>query len=180
MTVRISKKRFPGATFGRPVGSPDDESELERELRKQIGMMGLNLPAFVQFYRFDPIRRWKLDFADLERKVGIEVDGSGPGGVGGHGTEKGRGRDAEKANAAVLQGWRILRATGPMIRDWTFVRWLVTFYQALRSGEDEAGANGARAVADGNSGAIPDPGHKRRQRVVQKSDRGRGSIAPRL
>ena len=56
-------------------------------------------------YRFHPSRRWKLDFAWPYLKVAVEIDGFGYG----HQSIVGLAVDHEKANAAVLLGWKLLR-----------------------------------------------------------------------
>lgn len=61
-------------------------------------------------YRFDPKRRWKADFAQLEARVLIEIEG-GVWNRGRHLTPKGFIKDAEKYLAATLQGWTVLRLT---------------------------------------------------------------------
>ena len=65
-------------------------------------------------YRFAPPRRWRFDFAWVEHRLAVEVEGGHW--VGGH---AGRWfeRDAEKYNAAAIGGWRVLRFTPAMIRD---------------------------------------------------------------
>lgn len=50
-------------------------------------------------------RRWRFDFAWPEQRVAVEIDGFGYG----HQAQKGMAEDNEKANAAVEQGWRVLR-----------------------------------------------------------------------
>lgn len=67
-------------------------------------------PEPVREYRFDSTRRWRFDFAWPALKVAVECDGgtfTGGRHVRGTGFEK----DAEKLNAAALQGWTVLRFT---------------------------------------------------------------------
>ena len=77
-------------------------SRFERLLRS------VGLPAPVREHRFHPVRRWRFDYAWIDHKVALEVEG----GVwtGGHHT-RGVGflGDVEKYNAAVLAGWRVVR-----------------------------------------------------------------------
>jgi len=56
-------------------------------------------------YRFDPKRRWRLDFAWPTLKVAVEIDGFGYG----HQSQQGMVQDNEKANRAVEMGWRVFR-----------------------------------------------------------------------
>lgn len=74
------------------------------------------LPAPVAEHRFAPPRRWRFDLAWPERRLAVEVDG-GTWIGGRHVTGAGYERDAEKHNAAVLAGWRVLRVTPAMITD---------------------------------------------------------------
>lgn len=63
---------------------------------------------FVREHRFHPIRKWRFDFADVENKIAVEIDG----GVfiqGRHSRGAGYRSDAEKFNAAAVLGWRVFR-----------------------------------------------------------------------
>lgn len=70
----------------------------------------VGLPEPVPEYRFAPPRRWRIDWAWPDQRVGLEVDGGVW--VGGRHT-RGAGwlKDAEKLNAAAVLGWRMLRCT---------------------------------------------------------------------
>ena len=61
-------------------------------------------------YQFHPTRKFRLDFAWTENRVGLEVDG-GVWVGGAHGRGTGIVRDQEKTNLAAGLGWRILRVT---------------------------------------------------------------------
>jgi len=67
-------------------------------------------------YRFSPPRRWRFDFAWPDEKVAVEVEG-GTWSFGRHVRGRGYAADCEKYNAAVIDGWRVLRFTGGMLRD---------------------------------------------------------------
>ena len=66
-------------------------------------------------YRFDPGRRWRFDYAFPDSKVAVEVDGGTYSG-GRHTTGSGYAKDAEKMNAAIVDGWAVLRYTTAMIQ----------------------------------------------------------------
>jgi very-short-patch-repair endonuclease len=68
-------------------------------------------PDFVTEHRFHPVRKWRFDYAWPDSKVAMEVDGAIFGGKSGHNTGVGIARDAEKSNAAVELGWRLIRLT---------------------------------------------------------------------
>jgi very-short-patch-repair endonuclease len=84
-------------------------SYLEDKLNKKIGESGLPL-RYVREYRFHPPRKWRFDFAWLDYKVAVEVDG-GIYRRGRHTRGNGFKKDVEKGNAAVLDGWRVLHFT---------------------------------------------------------------------
>ena len=61
-------------------------------------------------WKFCAGRRWRFDFALMEPRIGIEIDG-GAWSQGRHTRGKGFIADMEKQNFAVLLGWRVLRFT---------------------------------------------------------------------
>lgn len=91
----------------------------------------LKLPTFEREYVFHPTRKWRFDFAFIEQKLAVEVEG----GLYTHGTGKklvfnaktrcmetrstqsrhltikGFEDDCEKYNAAAALGWRLIRVT---------------------------------------------------------------------
>jgi very-short-patch-repair endonuclease len=85
-----------------PVSVP--VSRFERLLRS------VGLPAPVREHRFDPVRRWRFDYAWLEHKVALEVEG-GVWTGGRHTRGAGFVGDIEKYNAATVAGWRVVRVT---------------------------------------------------------------------
>ena len=68
----------------------------------------------VSEYRFHPTRKWRADFAHLEGKVLIEIEG-GTWVAGRHSRGAGYAGDCEKYMEATLLGWRIIRLTPAMI-----------------------------------------------------------------
>jgi very-short-patch-repair endonuclease len=79
-----------------------------------------NIP-FEREYIFHPVRRWRLDFCLVEHKIGIEVDGLTQAG-GRHQRRAGIEGDCQKANAAVLMGYRLLRYTPAMVTAGTAIQ----------------------------------------------------------
>ena len=57
-------------------------------------------------YRFDVIRKFRFDFAWVNQRVGVEIDGGQWKLFGGR---HNRDSDRAKLNIAVSQGWRVLR-----------------------------------------------------------------------
>ena len=93
-------------------------SQLEAELALQIRALGL--PEPIREYQAIKGRKFRFDFAWLEHKLLVEVNG-GTYTKGAHSTGQGIARDYEKANLAVLQGWRVLTFDGKAVKDGTAV-----------------------------------------------------------
>lgn len=69
-------------------------------------------------FKFHPIRRWRFDWASPAIKLAVELEGVthyGPS-IGRHQTAKGLEADAEKYNAAIQLGWRVLRYTQRQVK----------------------------------------------------------------
>ena len=92
----MTKQRVAGAL---------DPARLFAELLRQH-----RLPQPVTEFRFDPARRWRFDYAWVDARLALEVEG----GVWTHGRHtRGAGflADIEKYNRATILGWRLLRTT---------------------------------------------------------------------
>lgn len=59
-------------------------------------------------YRFDDKRRWRIDYAIVEKKIAIEVEG-GAYTQGRHTRGVGFIADMEKYNELTRHGWRLIR-----------------------------------------------------------------------
>jgi len=88
-------------------------SQLEAELALQIKALGL--PGPIREYQAIKGRKFRFDFAWLEQRLLVEVNG-GTYTKGAHSTGQGIARDYEKANLAVLQGWRVLTFDGKSVK----------------------------------------------------------------
>lgn len=89
-------------------------SKLEEDLSFAIFAAGLPKPE--REYRFDAVRRFRFDFAWPAHAVAAEVDGAtwtGGRHVRGSGVE----RDSEKYSLAAVQGWKVIRVTGRMVKN---------------------------------------------------------------
>lgn len=77
----------------------------------QAKALGIEL---VREYRFHPTRKWRFDFAMVDKKIAIEIEG-GIYTNGRHTRANGFEADCEKYNHAVLLGWHVLRFTSKQI-----------------------------------------------------------------
>jgi len=84
------------------------KKEAEDVFESELEDAGLG--GFEREYRFHPTRRWRFDFAWVEGKVALEVEGS-VWAQGRHTRGKGFLGDIEKYNEAVLRGWKLLRVS---------------------------------------------------------------------
>lgn len=76
------------------------------------------LPVPVREMRFDPGRKWRIDFAWPQDRVAVEVDGEV------HRIKERFHADIEKHAALVLAGWTLLRVDGRSIRAGIAIQWL--------------------------------------------------------
>ena len=87
-------------------------SNLERSFAFALKSVGVEM---VQQYKFHPIRRWRLDFAAIDEKVAVEIDG-GEFANGAHNRGARMANDYEKRNSALELGWSVFQLTGAMVK----------------------------------------------------------------
>lgn len=105
------------------------ESQLERDFVALIKLFKLPTPQ--REYRFDQGgRRWRFDFAWPGQSVAVEIEG-GTWTRGAHVRPLHFESDARKYNSAVIQGWKVLRFTGGMVRSGEAVRTLTDVLKGL-------------------------------------------------
>lgn len=90
-------------------------SPLEAEFLARWAQLAVGQPAPLPEFQFHPARRWRFDFAWPAHCLAVELEGGTYSG-GRHTRGAGYTADCEKYNAAVAQGWRVLRFTGAMLR----------------------------------------------------------------
>ena len=131
--------------------------QLEKENRKAkashlerffaFHLSGSGYENFVQEYRFAAIatggtgkgvrkrlnahrlKDWRFDFADIENKIAIEIEG-GIWVGGRHVTGAGFRADAEKYNNAQVMGWTVLRFTDLEVKSGQAILMLNRLYEA--------------------------------------------------
>ena len=67
------------------------------------------LPVPESEFRFHPERKWRFDFAYVEQKIAIEIEGALYVKNKGHNSVTGILRDIEKYNEAAILGWKLIR-----------------------------------------------------------------------
>ena len=98
------------------------------ESRFQLIWLALAGPPLEKEFRFDPVRKWRADFAHLPSRTLIEIEG----GIyvhGRHNRGPGFAADLEKYLEAALAGWRVVRL-GPNELTTTHVERLVSLVTA--------------------------------------------------
>lgn len=98
------------------------KSELESELALLLRIN--EFPEWETEHRFHPKRKWRYDFAWPEQRVALEVQGGIHMAKSGHNTAAGITRDCEKANEAVVLGWKVLHVTREQIENGSAINWL--------------------------------------------------------
>ena len=102
------------------------ESPLEAKFSQLWVMLGG--PELEREYRFEPMRRWRADFASPAHRLLVEIEGGLYNG-GRHVRSGGYTSDAIKYNWATMMepGWRVIRLTSAMLTpDYieSVIRWI--------------------------------------------------------
>lgn len=95
-------------------------SKLEETFAYQLRLAGID---YKREYRAIVGRKYRFDFAVMDHKILIEIQG-GIWGPGGHSTGKGIMRDQEKLNLAQLNGWRIFQISSEHIKSGLGLKWI--------------------------------------------------------
>ena len=82
---------------------------------QQIVLAGLDVGC-VREHVYVPGRRFRADFAWPDQHLLLEVQGGVFAGKSGHSGIAGILKDCDRANAAAIAGWRVLRVTAAHIR----------------------------------------------------------------
>lgn len=108
------------------------KSPAETLLAVQLEQAGI---PFVREFRFHPTRRWRADFRIGQgwtfngrpithwEPVLVEIDGGGYV-AGRHSRGLGMEHDCEKASAAAILGYRVIRCTPRQVEDGTALSWI--------------------------------------------------------
>lgn len=93
-------------------------SDLEDYLETMMLMLSTELRGkYVREFEFHPKRKWRFDFAFVDSKVAVEVDGGEYLGNRGVTDPHAKSGNYDKINQATILGWRVLRYRGSTIKD---------------------------------------------------------------
>lgn len=120
MALRMSEEQFQ-ALQNRRKPKPKEAkakapSQIEELLALHIEQAGL--PAPVREHHHIPGRKFRIDFAWPDRKLGVEVQGNV------HRIKERFEADITKRALGMMAGWRILEVSGRAIRDGRAIEWL--------------------------------------------------------
>ena len=90
------------------------KSNLEEQFLLFLKSENIELPR--REFRFHPTRRWRADFAWVDEKLLVEIEG-GNWSHGRHTRGAGFEEDCIKYNAAALLGYTVLRFTGNLVEN---------------------------------------------------------------
>lgn len=93
-------------------------SRVRDDLGADLAMLGFEVE--VPFRGLSGRRRWRWDWARVERLVAVEYDGIGVG----HQSIGGTWRDAEKSNEGQLSGWLVIRCNAGTVEDGRCIEWV--------------------------------------------------------
>ena len=110
--MKRRRKATANAELRKAISAANKDKH-ERAFRFACTIAGLPQPS--KEISFHPGRKWRFDFAWVDKKLAVEINGGG--GRGRHNSVIGATKDAEKMNAAIVLGWRVLVFTVVSIRD---------------------------------------------------------------
>ncbi len=109
----------PAAVALRKESAKSKAEDLFAFQLKSIGLTG-----FVRQHKFAANRKWTLDFAFVDARVAIEIQGFGPGGHGGaHQSPERLHAQYEKHSALAIYGWRLLEGSTRQVEDGSLLKW---------------------------------------------------------
>jgi very-short-patch-repair endonuclease len=84
-------------------------------------------------HRFHPERRWRFDFAFVDRMVAVECEG-GIWTNGRHTRGAGAREDMAKYNSATALGWRVFRFDAEAVKSGHAIKFVVDFFGDKHAG----------------------------------------------
>ena len=97
----------------------------------------LKIPTPQKEYRFEPTRRWRVDYCWPEWKLAIEIEG-GVWSRGRHLRGGGFLKDMEKYNTLTIKGYHLLRFTPQELQQGIPISWIQAFMEMRKEGSLDA------------------------------------------
>lgn len=113
---RSAHKKKSGDPSPDSAAQGSRKSSLERAFADNWHVLCPEVELVSEHMPVPEVAGWRADFAILELKIMIEIDGgTWLHGAKGHGYGTGATRDCKKQNAATIAGWRVFRFTSDML-----------------------------------------------------------------
>ena len=126
--VKIKSPRKPSkASKSKSSASTPKHSSAERKFAETWLLLYPQIDLHSE-HRFCPPRRFRFDFAHLDSKIAIEING-GNWGRGRHTNPLALNSEYEKLNLAVVHGWRVFVLSPEMITE----KWLEAIASAIQA-----------------------------------------------
>lgn len=114
--------------------APPRPSHLEAGFALHLKARGIT--GFEREYKFHPARKWRFDFAFVDQRIAVEIEGATWSG-GRHTRGRGFALDCAKYNCAALMGWTVLRFTAEAIESGDGCDLLVHALKRARSRDEQ-------------------------------------------
>lgn len=101
---------------------------LELTFKAHLISVGLR-NGWVCEYVFHPTRKWRFDFAWVDMKLAIEVDGGTTYGKSRHSKGDGFDNDCEKRNTAQAMGWTVFNFSSRMIKSGQAIMFVQDYFK---------------------------------------------------
>ena len=122
------RRRSRGLISARNARTGKRDLELEAAAQLQYGMPAALGCTWTREHRFAPPRRWRFDFAELDLRIALEIEGQSP--QSRHMTFDGYRKDIEKYNCAAILGWLVIRATADELFSGIMLAWVIEAAEA--------------------------------------------------
>lgn len=107
-----------------------ERDALENAMIDRMAQVG-DIPSYMQQYQFWEGRKYAFDFAWVEWRVAVEVEGGTYTG-GRHTRGAGYHEDCLKYNQATLLGWRVYRFDAGMVRSGEAAQFMSDVFKRMR------------------------------------------------
>jgi hypothetical protein len=120
--IRQAAELRPGSAHPAAEVVRDQATDVIRWIRSCCQAAGI--PEPVTEHRFHAERRWRFDFAWVDQRIALEVEG-GVWTQGRHTRGAGFLADLQKYNAATMSGWRLIRCTPEQLANGEAIRLVI-------------------------------------------------------